>query len=117
MPEPISEPITVTFIDPDQTRTTCSAYPGQNLMEVALAAGVTGVTGQCGGAINCATCLCNIEPNWQPHLPPPEDDERELLSAVDQATKQSRLSCQIVAHTGLDGLVLQVIDTRNFITN
>jgi len=106
--------ITITFVDPDQkTRTTCEAYPGQSLMDAALAAGVTGVTGQCGGAINCATCLCNIERSWHRHLPPQHDDERELLSVVDQATEASRLSCQIVATAALDGLVLHVIDTRN----
>lgn len=106
-------PITITFVDTRGTRTTCEVYPGQNLMDVALAAGIDGITGQCGGAINCATCLCRITPDWLNRLPTQDPEETELLSYVEQADAHSRLSCQLVASHELDGLVLTVVDTLN----
>ena len=100
---------TVRFVEPDGTLRTCRVPSGQNLMDAALAAGVVGITGQCGGAINCATCLCDVEPGWLPRLPPAHPDEVELLSYVDEATTTSRLACQIIATDALDGLTLRVV--------
>lgn len=105
--------ITIAFIDPTGTRTTCRAQVGQNLMDVALTAGIQGIQGQCGGALNCATCVCNIPASWQSNLAPQHADEQELLSYVEQANSESRLSCQILASNELDGLVLRVVDTLN----
>lgn len=107
------KPITISFIDPKGIRTACIAEPGTTIMDVAMAAGINGITGQCGGAINCATCVCNIPPSWWRHLAAMSPDERELLSYVETATAESRLSCQIIASHELDGLVLQVVDTLN----
>ena len=107
------DPIIISFVDSHGTRTPCEVYPGQNLMDVALAAGIKGITGQCGGAINCATCMCTVAPDWLNQLPTQDPDETELLSYVEQANAHSRLSCQIVASHALNGLVLTVVDTLN----
>jgi len=117
-------PIIVCFIEPDATERRVPALPGQNLMDAALAAGVAGIIGQCGGAINCATCLCDLlpaeprqsdetSPRERPTLPEPHPDETELLSYVAEASTQSRLACQLIATPELNGLVLRGVSPGN----
>ena len=103
--------IRVTFVEPEGRCREIKALVGQNLMDAALLAGVAGITGQCGAAINCATCLCNLTEADQARLTRPSADERELLSYVDEATISSRLSCQIIAAPDIDGLRLEVVRT------
>lgn len=78
-------------------------------MDAALNAGVKGILGQCGGAINCATCLCDFNPEALSLLPPPHADETELLHYVDEASTNSRLTCQLYGHPTLHGLVARVV--------
>jgi len=85
--------------------------PGQSLLDGALEASVEGLTGQCGGAINCATCLCEIDADVIDRLPLQHPDELELLAWVDEASANSRLSCQLIASAELAGLVLKVVPT------
>ncbi|MDP6377743.1 MAG: 2Fe-2S iron-sulfur cluster-binding protein [Pseudomonadales bacterium] len=84
---------------------------GDSIMEQALARGVPGILGQCGGGITCSTCLCHVPPAWLPRLPPPDPDETELLTLVPEARANSRLSCQIPVTDSLDGLTLRVVPT------
>ena len=101
----------VVFELADGERQTCSFESGDSLMEQALAAGVPGITGQCGGGITCSTCLCNVPDEWLPRLPPQHQDEIDLLAFVPEAGSNSRLICQIPASEALDGLYLQVVIT------
>ena len=103
--------IRVTFVEPEGQCREVKALLGQNLMDAALLAGVHGITGQCGAAINCATCLCTLTETDYARLKAPSADERELLSYVDEATISSRLSCQIIAAPDIDGLRVQVVRT------
>lgn len=105
--------IRVQFIEPDGQQPWVTALIGQNLMDAALAAGIAGITGQCGGAINCATCLCDLAPSALSGLPDQHPDELELLSYVDEASTNSRLACQLIASPELDGLILQVVESTN----
>lgn len=110
---PPTTSITVRFIEPDATQRRVQALVGQNLMDAALAAGVAGITGQCGGAINCATCLCDLPPSSLAGLPIQHPDEVELLSYVDEASTYSRLTCQLIATPELEGLILRVVSPGN----
>gem|GEM_PF-1430268 len=98
----------VDFIEPDGTKRRVAVLCGQSLMDAALAAGVAGIIGQCGGAINCATCLCDV---ISTDLPPQHKDEQELLAWVDEATTNSRLCCQLFGSPAIDGLQLRVLTT------
>ena len=103
--------IPVEFIEPAGDRRRVELAPGQSLLDGALDAAIQGLTGQCGGAINCATCLVDIDPAALSKLPPQHPDELELLAWVDEAKASSRLSCQLVATPELAGLVLRVVPT------
>lgn len=82
---------------------------GTNLMEAAVAAGIRGIHGDCGGALACATCHVVADSRWAERLGPPGVMEDEMLDMIDgERTPTSRLSCQILARDELDGLVLGV---------
>lgn len=99
---------TVTFVHPDGRRESHSAPVGDSVMDCALDHHVAGIRGQCGGACNCSTCHCFVEPPWRDRVQPPAADELELLSLVDTRRASSRLGCQIELTDALDGLVVHV---------
>jgi 2Fe-2S ferredoxin len=69
---------------------------GLTLMSGAVAGGIQGILGQCGGACSCATCHCYIADEDLSSLPAPDDAEREMLQFVASERKvSSRLACKI----------------------
>ena len=62
----------------------------------------------CGGLCSCATCHVYVAGDWFDKLPAIEDDEEELLDALEHRQPNSRLSCQISLHAGLDGIAVTV---------
>ena len=83
------------------------AFTGWSLMEV-LRDYQMGVKGECGGGLSCATCHVYIDPSWWDRLPPPTCAEQDMLDKALSALPQSRLSCQIVLTTALEGLHVTV---------
>lgn len=63
-----------------------------------------------GGACSCATCHVIVDENWIDKLGKPDETsaEQELLDYEPKATKNSRLSCQIVLDEKLDGLIVHI---------
>ena len=97
----------VTLIEAGGTRHTLDIANGVSVMQAAVAAGVRGIVGECGGSAMCATCHVHVEPDWLNRLPAPLSTELEMLdcTATERRTT-SRLSCQIKVQPALDGLVL-----------
>ena len=81
---------------------------GTNLMEAAVSNGVAGIAGDCGGALACATCHVAV------HCGPdgvksPDGMEEDMLDMVEgERAETSRLSCQIIASSDIDGIVLRI---------
>jgi ferredoxin, 2Fe-2S len=73
------------------------------VMQLLRNAGIP-VTAACGGAMACATCHVDVAPDWRSKVGPAGDEESDLLDMSDYRTEGSRLSCQIPANLGLDGL-------------
>lgn len=70
---------------------------------------VPGIDAVCGGACACATCVILVDTAWTGLLDPPSETEQYLLEfAVDDATAETRLSCQIIVSDDLDGLCVRV---------
>ena len=44
----------------------------------------------------CATCHVLIDPQYLDDLPAPSAEEEDLLELVPDATRSSRLACQII---------------------
>ncbi len=85
------------------------AEEGQSLLETALANGIAGIIGDCGGEMSCGTCHAYVDQAWLSKLPPPSPDEQIMIEdGVIDPKPNSRLCCQIIAEAGLDGMRLDV---------
>lgn len=100
--------VRVIFELPDGARETHAAPAGQTVMDCAVDHGVRGIRGQCGGGCTCGTCHCRISADWSRALPPPLEDELELLDYLPGRSADSRLACRIVLRTQLDGIVVGI---------
>jgi len=59
---------------------------------------------ECGGSCACATCHVYVDPDWTARLPARESEERDTLEGGTDVQPHSRLACQIIMTTDLDGL-------------
>ena len=84
-----------------------SAEPGANLLEVAQAAGMP-LEGTCEGQMACSTCHVILPPEWFDLLPEAAEDEEDMLDLAAGAGRTSRLACQIVLTSELDGLEVRI---------
>ena len=99
----------ITFILADGSERGLEAPEGVSVMAAATGAGVPGIVAECGGSCVCATCHVYVDPERLAALPPPSEDELELLEDVKAERKpNSRLSCQIKANESLAGLVVTI---------
>jgi 2Fe-2S ferredoxin len=80
---------------------------GQSLMQVAVNAGVSGISAECGGACACGTCHCYVA-DGSIILPAPDSDETDMIEFVIDPKANSRLSCQVAITPDLDGLVVHI---------
>ena len=71
------------------------AEPGQRLLDVAWAAREP-LEGACEGVMACSTCHVIVEAHDFAKLPPPSEEEEDLLDLAAHATRTSRLACQII---------------------
>ncbi|MDR5804845.1 2Fe-2S iron-sulfur cluster-binding protein [Caballeronia sp. LZ001] len=87
-------------------RLSCS--PGETVMQVAVANGVSGILGDCGGSCACATCHAYVDPVWLDRVPAPDASERDMLECAVDSDESSRLTCQIAMTDALDGLIVRL---------
>jgi len=81
------------------------AVEGWRVMEIIREHGID-IEAVCGGA--CATCHVVVESDWAEKLHPARDDEESMLDMLPSVADTSRLSCQIIYQTALDGLELRL---------
>lgn len=85
---------------------------GDNLMETAVRNGIDGIDADCGGALSCATCHVQLDPEWLDKVAPPTSDETEMLEFAVEPTERSRLSCQIVITPALEGMLVHIPENQ-----
>jgi 2Fe-2S ferredoxin len=99
----------VTFIDIDGKRSAIRTTEGTSLMRTAVDWSIAGIVGECGGNCVCATCHVYVDETWLTKLPPADDEEQIMLDMTHAPrTDRSRLACQIVMTSALDGLVVHL---------
>ena len=99
----------VTYEAHDGERTEIDAPAGSTARDVALANGIDGIVGECGGQLMCASCHVYVDEAFVGLLPAPSDEENEMLeSTASERLPNSRLSCQIRLGEELDGLLLRM---------
>lgn len=79
-----------------------------SLMEVIRDSGVGDLLAMCGGCCSCATCHVYIDADFSERLPPPSEDELDLLDFSEHRQPESRLACQIPFGPSLDGIRLKI---------
>jgi len=111
--EPDGEPVTVTFINPDGSRVTCTGPTGENLLALAHQNGVE-LEGACEGSVACSTCHCILPEEQFSKLEPASDEENDMLDLAFGLTDTSRLGCQVKLSPELEGMEIQLpAATRN----
>jgi len=83
------------------------AAEGDRLLEVAQAAGMP-LEGTCEGQMACSTCHVIVAARWFERLKPASEDEEDLLDLAAGACRTSRLACQILLDSALDGLEVRI---------
>lgn len=95
----------ITYKDKDGNEQTVKAKEGDNLLDLAHANDID-LEGACGGAIACSTCHLVVEPKFFAMLPPPSEEELDMLDLAAGLTKTSRLGCQVIVKKELDGMAV-----------
>lgn len=97
----------ITFIPKEGEAITLEGRSG-SVMELAVAHGVPGIDGDCGGVCSCATCHVHVAAEFFSITGGPNEIEQEMLAFDDHLQENSRLSCQIQIEENLDGMKLYV---------
>ncbi len=98
----------IKVTDREGNKLEVEAKDGHSLMEP-LRDIENGFEALCGGLCSCSTCHVFVEPDWAAKLPPPKDDEQELVeSAENYRPGQSRLACQLRASPAIDGIEVEI---------
>ena len=97
----------VRFIGRDGTATTTAATPGDRLLDTAQAHNQP-LEGTCEGQLACATCHVIVDPADFARLQPASEDEEDMLDLAHNATRTSRLACQIRLTEALAGLTVRI---------
>jgi 2Fe-2S ferredoxin len=87
---------------------TLEARAGMSVMEIIRDGSVDEPFALCGGARSCATCHVYLDPAFVDRMPAMSEDESDLLDSSDGRQVNSRLSCQIVFDSALDGLGVEI---------
>jgi ferredoxin len=89
------EMLKVRFISADGASVSeVEARAGERLLDVAQAGGQP-LEGTCEGQMACSTCHVILAPEDFAKLPPPSEEEDDLLDLAANVTRHSRLACQI----------------------
>ena len=103
----------ITYVEHDGQAKTVDVPDGWSLMQAAVTNGISGIVGECGGSMACATCHCYVEESRLGDLPPAEESELEMFDmAAAEVKPTSRLACQIHASPKIDGLVVYLPETQ-----
>jgi ferredoxin, 2Fe-2S len=99
----------VIYIAHDGEKTELDVAIDNNLMMAAVFDGVSGIDGMCGGCLACATCHVYVDDAWAHRLPKMGEDEDMLLTQVaSERRPTSRLSCQLLMTSELDGITVHM---------
>ena len=97
----------VRFIARDGAVSSVAGNPGDRLLDAAQAHNQP-LEGTCEGQLACATCHVIVDPADFTRLPPASEDEEDMLDLAHNATRTSRLACQIHLTDALDGLTVRI---------
>lgn len=99
----------ITYVEANGSTKIAEVPNGWSLMQGAVANGVKGILGACGGSCSCGTCLCYVDEARLGELKSRSEDELNVLDTVAAELRpNSRLACQIASSPALDGLIVNL---------
>jgi 2Fe-2S ferredoxin len=99
----------VTYIHPQGWEKTIEVPVGTTVMLGAVSNDIDGIVAECGGSCICGTCHVYVDDAFLPELPPVSAPEDETLDSVaSERQHNSRLGCQLVMTSALDGLIVRL---------
>jgi 2Fe-2S ferredoxin len=103
----------IIFFDQNNCKMEIDGAEGLSVLEIAHQNNID-LEGACEGSLACSTCHVIIDDAWYDKLPKASDAEEDMLDLAFGLTQTSRLGCQIIATSALDGLVVKLPSaTRN----
>lgn len=103
----------VVYVSHDGTRRELDIADGVSLMQAAVSNGIYDIVGDCGGSASCATCHVYVDNSFMDKVPAPSERETGMLDcAAAEVKPNSRLCCQIVMTSELDGIVVDIPDKQ-----
>jgi len=99
---------TITYVEFNGTRHDIEVPVGTSIMQGAVNHLVPGIEGDCGGLCACGTCHVYIPEHFQPLTGKAAELEQGMLQFAFDVREQSRLSCQIIVTSVMEGLVVEM---------
>ena len=113
-PQTTEEAVTIHYILRDGTRRTIAGRVGDNVMYLAHKHGVE-IEGACEASLACCTCHVYVDEESFGKLAEAGEEEEDMLDMAPELQENSRLSCQILLRSELEGITVTLPRiTRNF---
>lgn len=97
----------ITFVLRDGTKKIVAFREGQTVLQVAEENGIK-LNSNCEGFGVCGGCHVKIE-SLLSELPEISEKEDDALDRVSGVGMNSRLACQVVLNSNLDGLIVKLV--------
>ena len=97
----------ITFVLKDGTKKVVAFENGQTVLQVAERNGIK-LNSNCEGFGVCGGCHVKVE-NLLDKLPEISEKEDDTLDRVSRVGMNSRLACQVVLNSNLDGLIVKLV--------
>lgn len=81
---------------------------GETLLQASWNAKLNCLEGACDHAMACSTCQVLVEREWFSKLPKPSEEELDMLDLAHDPQDNSRLACQIVLTSDLNGITVRI---------
>ena len=104
--------VAFTYIQPDGTEKRVEVAEDSTLMEAALMNGIDPIQGLCGGICSCATCHVVLDAESYARVPPPDEEESEMIGMLDNAETTSRLGCQVRVTEALQNAEIRALGSE-----
>lgn len=106
--------VSITIIDPVTAKDgrTIQARIGASILDVAQQHDME-LEGACEGTLACSTCHCVFTQDLFDQLPPPDEEELDMLDLAAGLTDTSRLGCQVKITADFEGHVISIPDEFN----
>lgn len=103
----------IIFIDKVGNKQIIEAEVGLSILEVAHQNNID-LEGACEGSLACSTCHVIVDREFYDKLKKASDEEEDMLDLAFGLTHTSRLGCQIIVTSELDGITFTIPSaTRN----